>query len=859
VNDDLQFKAFGFGLKIPIKAAAVFEAQKKVLSLEVSGGGEGSGGLIGPPVRMDKRAIKLFFGAKARVWNWEYFFEKPWEWKADATAAPIGDGVFGVRAVPRPHGAHLAVVPAGPGEQLLADPLDRLAQPAQAANGGNRIVAWVADDASRGILQGREIMARRWTGSAWLAASRLTDDTNLDFHPDIAYDQAGKAIAVWERNTQAGLPDDAALDEAVAGRFEIAYAVLDPATGIWSAPALVTSNDYLDHAPRLARSAGGELMLMWVGNQSNQLFADATTPDRLYAAVWNGSSWSAATLAVDGLAGMTGWSVAYRGDEARVVLARDTDGDPLTSDDIELYWATWNGSAWGSLSRLTDDTVADLSPAALYAPDGQARLVWLKGSQIFLLEGDWTAATPTPSVSDEASNLADFALTQDTAGRLVIVWQDTSEQGADIFYSVYDAAHSRWSSRLQLTADTPVESGMAPVFDGAGILHVAYAKSNVTLIERTVEITAGETITIAGVPELGATSLYVVSHTLRHDLAATSLTAATANPLPGALTPLTLTIANLGDFSETGFAVTLYDGVPGVGLPVITRTIANLDGGMTATQVLTWTASGGSHVLYARVDAGDAIAETDEANNVFSVTIGLPDLTVSGAQARAWAGQTITLTAAVVNIGTSAAPPSRVDIRADAITGTLLGSLNAPSLAAGASHAITFTWSVVGQPSAVREVYFVADGGNTASEADEENNAGLPAIVGVLPDLVVDSSSIAFDALASFYGPRFELRFTVRNSGLRNSAASVVGLYTAGDVSGHALWSAPVPALAAGQSTELRLTWQPIWGRGPFILRADAANAVTEASEENNAATIAAGRGSAVVLPVIVKAYSAAP
>jgi hypothetical protein len=49
--------------------------------------------------------------------------------------------------------------------------------------------------------------------------------------------------------------------------------------------------------------------------------------------------------------------------------------------------------------------------------------------------------------------------------------------------------------------------------------------------------------------------------------------------------------------------------------------------------------------------------------------------------------------------------------------------------------------------------------------------------------------------------------------------------------------------------------WEPVWGRGPFVLVADDREVVAEMDEGNNLAVIEEGRGAVLILPVIVGDY----
>ena len=168
-------------------------------------------------------------------------------------------------------------------------------------------------------------------------------------------------MAVWERSRRGDLTEQSELLEFVQSQ-EIAYAVYDPATSAWSSPAFLSNNNYVDHTPRLATAGDGRILLVWQANASNELEGDAADPDTLYYAIWNNGAWSAPAQLGPALGDLAGWGIAYRGGEGVIVAARDTDGNPTTDSDQELFRSTWNGATWSSWTRLTNDAVADGPP-----------------------------------------------------------------------------------------------------------------------------------------------------------------------------------------------------------------------------------------------------------------------------------------------------------------------------------------------------------------------------------------------------------------------------------------------------------------------------------------------------------------
>ena len=108
-----------------------------------------------------------------------------------------------------------------------------------------------------------------------MTPAAIATDTRGEFAPRVAFDGAGDAIAVWER---VATPDFTNEDvAAIAAEIEIVWSRWNRATGTWSAPAELTSNGYLDHAPLLCGPmSNGNLLLVWTKNETNQLMGTGT-------------------------------------------------------------------------------------------------------------------------------------------------------------------------------------------------------------------------------------------------------------------------------------------------------------------------------------------------------------------------------------------------------------------------------------------------------------------------------------------------------------------------------------------------------------------------------------------------------
>ncbi|MBD3268421.1 hypothetical protein GF373_17275, partial [bacterium] len=718
-------------------------------------------------------------------------------------------------------------------------PESRPALAAQDSTPETAVMVWMHDDTGEPAVRSKEILASRWDGLSWSAPFSVTNNTMSDYNPQVAFDGSGHAVAVWEQINDPALPVSTTLDVTLTKKFEIAYSVYDVASDSWNTPQKLTSNTAFDHRSLLAAGDDGQIMLVWTSNPGGYLIGDGAYPDAFYSAVWDGSAWSTPTLITDTITGTLRASLAYQdGTHAVLVLSRDLDGDWTTPNDIELFYSTWDGTAWSSLSRLTNDDVNDERPMVLYTSAGEKRLVWLKGNQIYLLHDDWSAAPTPTTISGDMPGLLDFDVTLDTQDNLALIWQGTSQEVADMFYAIYDDVSQQWSVEAQLTEDQAVENEMAPTFTPEGTLMVAYAREALKYDDRVIS----PTLTLTDVLQPDHTDLYVLHYMPDTDLTLTdfSLPQYFANPWPGDSMNLYATVQNTGDWAVTSPTLAFYDGDPAAGGILITTTLVisgPLAGGASEQVSIRWTVPVTpvqSHTLHAILDPSDLITEADETNNVISLTTTLPDLAVSSVKTYYYDQQQVIPLAVIANNGPITATNILVEFRENTVTGTVRHSDTITQLVPYDLVAITTTWDVSAWSGGDHTYYAVVDSGNAITEVDEsDNNAVFP--VKVMPDLVIYSGDVQADLDPVSGGP---VTVTVHNWGTADVADATVTLYEGPTITASvtALYTWTVPSLALDGDTTLNMTLDHRPNR--LFAIADPGRVITEVEESNNAALL---------------------
>lgn len=345
--------------------------------------------------------------------------------------------------------------------------------------GGWHALAW-SEPAGNPRPSG-EILLSLNPGAGWGAPIRLPDDGVANLAPDVAFDARGRVVVVWQRNATPELPADLTQLTAIARGFEIAYAIVNPATGERVAEGTLTANEDLDFGPRLAAGSDGTLLLAWQRTDGRSFGGTATAPASIWACFLDGTSWTPPEPVVSGLVGSYGWRAALRSRQEGLLAFTVAQGGVLTNAAArEIHAAPLAGGTWQPPVRVTTNELPDWAPQVAYLPDGRLVLCWLHDGDVWGLTG---SLQTTPALWIVASQLVGpgFAhgrvLVDD--GDLLIVWPAAN----DLYYARFpiptgvvlhggDPGTPVTPSLLRRTP-SEVESAFAAEPDGQGGLRLS--------------------------------------------------------------------------------------------------------------------------------------------------------------------------------------------------------------------------------------------------------------------------------------------------------------------------------------------------------------------------------------------------
>ena len=359
----------------------------------------------------------------------------------------------------------------------------------------------------------------------------------------------------------------------------------------------------------------------------------------------------------------------------------------------------------------------------------------------------------------------------------------------------------------------------------------AYAPSSSSLqrviVAKSAEYNEAKTVSVAfGTPQIYA------------DLIVTSLSTNKAVYNADETVTVMATVKNQGLRSASGFYVALTS----TDLTTQTKYISSLVAGGSTSVTFSYTAgrytSDKTISITAAADSTGAIAESNESNNtraasfkVLAYIPPMPDLTVTaltGNKTMYEAGDTMTITGTVKNIGESAAAATTVRLTVAGI-GTFSANLSA--LSSGASQTVTFTCTAPTSLNAQSiTMTALVDPNNLVAESNESNNSRTVTISvnSLRPDIEIVDSTIT----DWYAGMEVTVSATVRNQTAQPVPSVAIRLSIGGRS-----YTESIPIAGNGSNLAVFRITVPKAGSYAVELAADPNGALSETDEGNNSLT----------------------
>jgi PKD domain len=309
--------------------------------------------------------------------------------------------------------------------------------------GGDAVAVWQSAGAQTVIMA-----SARPAGGVFSAPQTLSDPSAYSMSPDVASDAQGDAIAVWLH-----------FDGANA-RVQAAYR---PAGGSFGSPQTLSPAGYEAREPRVAMNGSGEAVLVWslASGLTEKLQASSAAPGGTFGAP------------VD----LTGFSTVAS--VPRVAL--DSHGDAIA------VWDGWDGSniriedairpagaSFGSSRLLSPSGSNADTPRVTFDAAGNALAVWrFDGSPASTVQGDYRPAggefDAPQTVSASSSQPAQAPqVAFDGQGDGVVAWQQSDGSELRVDASVRSPG-SAGTFATQSTLDPGGQEAYEPQIAGDGL------------------------------------------------------------------------------------------------------------------------------------------------------------------------------------------------------------------------------------------------------------------------------------------------------------------------------------------------------------------------------------------------------
>jgi hypothetical protein len=683
--------------------------------------------------------ISITAGIEAYAWKWKFGRQLfSWEWPSQSPNAKAMSWLqpYNKSLSPQPYprdylnesayGAFHAGPTDGP-EPMGRTPKAEISQlyalqsqvfpfsePSISANGTNCYAVWLYDNPKRSDINGTMLVFSTFDGTNWSTFRAVADDGTADFHPQLRAFSDGSAVVTWENEAEA-LATNATFADMTTN-LGIATDFYDPVTAQWQPMQQLTTNSYLHRSPRIAGPIQSNLMLVWIANPANDIEGSSTNINQLWFTTWNGSAWNVAQMFASVPYPLLKYDMSYDGTNAYVVMSVDADNTLTNMNAHELFEVAYRNGSWGGLQQLTTNQMPDDNPQMAIDPNGHIVLVWLQGNTLASVVDFNFANQRVAATNQYSSNLGDLRLARGSDGRLAVVWAEPSDNVSDLWALFYDPVFKVWGSAEQLTDDPQTEIETAATFYRTNQLVAIYDRVDIAIGTNQI----GSVITNA--------DLYVLQYQLSCDLALmpNSLRVSPANPAPGDTVMFSVTAENLGDSGVSNVLVAFYQSDPANGGTEIGQTNLTivLPPGAASTVSIPWTVPATTNALpiYAVIDPNHQFSDGDLLNNKVSSTFVEPDLAVQSVTWSQITSNVLSVTATVVNQGTIASQLATVSFLLNSLTGTNLFSTSIVGLAPGQSIDVNFLWSMPSLGNGL-SLFAVVNGGTNSLDFNPQNNA----------------------------------------------------------------------------------------------------------------------------------------
>jgi subtilase family serine protease len=667
-------------------------------------------------------------------------------------------------------------------------------------------------------------------GNTW---APLTSNNYIEAEPDIIFNSAGDAVAVWTQCCQnMDINGTGVTRNDILADSEIWYAIWRKATGTWSAPAPLTFNlSQPDFHASLSKGPGDNVTIVWI----RDFDSNVTTGDDqiLFYRIWDGNAWCPEAVKMESNS-INYYTQMVDVPDGRIlsVWIHDEDENFFTSADQQIMYSVFSDGVWSSPTALTTDDSRKKS-ITLAGNGDKYMLAWMSKDEstgvytLFTKEWDKLTGTWSPA---EIFNTTDcimmsplLAITTDDIA--IITWRSNygiidfiNPETGYIYYSTKDLnGNSGWTVPVVIASTNTFShfSSTMALDENDDIIYI-YCNQTPSGDDRTDPIS----VTWALAPDLA------VSNVLVDGVNNLSM-------VQGTVAHISARISNPGDINAENVNVSFYSGNPDLGGRWLKSIMIDYLPRLGVDNVtMNWLVENGVNEIFVCIDPSEQVFEHNEANNVgFCTIISHPDLKltpddISFSPSNFKEGDPVEVKVDVLNVGLAKANSVVLKLyKGDPNRGgTLVSTKDMGSISMWQTKQTVIIWT---SEAGVHEFFAVVE--SDQPDIDREDNIASNTI-SVLPDIYIGAGDVALSQPILSEGDEATISVTVRNQGRARAEKVGVKVYTADEFIGYET----ISSLPVGASITVSFGWTPPEGSYIIYITADPGKQISESNEGNN-------------------------
>ena len=342
----------------------------------------------------------------------------------------------------------------------------------------NPVMVFLADDDTRDDYNRTLLMYSVYgPGRIWSSPQAVYNSGRADFYPNIATSgDYGEIWMAWQQSKTTFNATSTIEDMFAAG--EIVVAKYDEPNGTFEAPVTLTDNAFMDATPKVAVAGDGTVFVTWIQNSENDFYG-TNGKNKIMAAAYNGSAWTAAYEVKSGLGPVIDLETAYFGGKYQIAYVTDRDNDLETIDDRDLVIVDQTGTVLQT--PVTDKLVSGVHFATIASTSNEKGLSWFEEGWLRCMTEDNAVKTLNTEPDMQTHNYKIFS----RGVQMAVVYPYCVDEVGYLFARDYDYESGQLGKPYRLAKT----GGYAGYFDGiiADGFEIAYNNSIMSHVDDELE------------------------------------------------------------------------------------------------------------------------------------------------------------------------------------------------------------------------------------------------------------------------------------------------------------------------------------------------------------------------------------